>query len=162
MGSAVQLSELYRFRVAGTPLNLYKRVGESYEHVLMKALGYALFLPAYPKLEVERAIGSRYKPDLVALNSGGGVDFWGECGDVGLRKIGWLAKHSGARRIAFFKIGQNQSGRRHLTALMQREVEERYRPPGRLTLINFEPTVIDRAIRELDEVPARWYQSYDI
>ncbi|HYE76215.1 MAG TPA: hypothetical protein VEF04_22910, partial [Blastocatellia bacterium] len=131
MGSALRLSELYHFRIHDTSLKLYKRVGESNEHVLMKALGYALFNKAYPALDIERDLGWRYKPDLVALDDQGGIDFWGECGSVGLRKIGWLAKHSRAQRIVFFKWGLTVQAAQSFISQVQDEVLERYRPDAR-------------------------------
>lgn len=166
MGSALQLSELYHFRIAGTSLKLYKRVGESYEHVLMKALGYALFHTAYPSLEVERDLGWRYTPDLVALDARGNIDFWGECGSVGLRKIAWLAKHSRAGQLAFFKFGLAAQSAAGFVAQIRSEVPERYRPDSRLVLINFAAARIDESLREtgteIAEIPAAWYQQYDI
>ena len=53
---------------------------------------WALYLPAYPKLTVEIAIGDRYKPDVVALDVHGQPVFWGEAGDVTTAKIRSLAR----------------------------------------------------------------------
>lgn len=53
-------------------MRLWQRPGESYGHVLLKALGYAMFVGEYPGLEIELSVGLRYKPDLVALNVAGG------------------------------------------------------------------------------------------
>jgi hypothetical protein len=53
-----------------------KKPHESDTHVLMKALLWALYLPAYPELTVEIAVGDRYKPDVVALNARGEPLFW--------------------------------------------------------------------------------------
>jgi hypothetical protein len=39
----------------------------------MKALLWALYLPIYPKLSVEIAIGDRYRPDVVELDLRGGL-----------------------------------------------------------------------------------------
>lgn len=166
MGSDLKLSELYHFCIYGTRLKLYKRVGESSEHVLMKALGYGLFHKTYPALEIERDLGGRYKPDLVALNEQAGIDFWGECGSVGLRKIGWLAKHSGAKQIAFLKWGLTVMAAKSFIGQIQDEVRQRYRPDSRLVLINFAPELIEESLREAEtaiiEIPDRWYQQYDI
>jgi uncharacterized protein YaeQ len=125
----------------------------------MKALGYALFRPAYPRLEIERAIGLRYKPDLIAVGERGEITFWGECGQVSARKIGWLAKHSGAQRIAFFKLGISAAP---LLAQIRRDVLARYRPDSRIVLINFNQSVVSEIAEEINGVPAEWYQQYDI
>src|SRR5215203_1046860 len=44
---------LHDFNLAGKRMRLWQRTGESYEHILMKALGYAMFAPRYPNLEIE-------------------------------------------------------------------------------------------------------------
>ena len=69
---------LHDFYLAGNRIRLWQRTGESYEHVLMKALGYAMFAGEYPNLEIEVKVGLRYKPDLIAVKSGGDFEFWGE------------------------------------------------------------------------------------
>jgi uncharacterized protein YaeQ len=159
VGSSVYFSKTYHFRIAGQRVTLYKKNGESYEHVLMKALGYAMFRPRFPKLEIERRIGLRYKPDLVALNDLGRAEFWGECGQVGLRKIGWIAKHSGTQQLALFKFDIIAD---HFIAQVREEVDARYRPPSRIRLFNFNPFVIKEAGEEFDEVPESWYERLEI
>lgn len=159
MGSFVPIAEHFRFRLGSERLTLYKKSGESYEHVLMKALGYALFRPQFPQLEIEKRIGLRYKPDLIALDAHGKPEFWGECGQVGLRKIGWLAKHSGARRIALFKLDITA---KHFLEQVRAEIEPRYRPPARMQLFVFTPAVLEEVGEDLDEIPAHWYTVYDI
>jgi hypothetical protein len=57
---------LHDFYLAGKRVRLWQRGGESYEHILMKALGFAMFASRYPNLEIETKIGLRYKPDLIA------------------------------------------------------------------------------------------------
>lgn len=159
MGSSVYFSKTYHFRIAGQRVTLYKKDGESYEHVLMKALGYAMFRPQFPRLEIERRIGLRYKPDLVALNDLGRAEFWGECGQVGLRKIGWIAKHSGAQQLALFKFNITAD---HFIAQVRQEVDERYRPPSRIRLFNFHAAALKDAGEEFDEVPESWYERFEI
>jgi uncharacterized protein YaeQ len=159
VGSSVYFSKTYHFRIAGQRVTLYKKNGESYEHVLMKALGFAMFRPLFPQLEIERRIGLRYKPDLVALNDLGRAEFWGECGQVGLRKIGWIAKHSGAQQLALFKFNITAD---HFIAQVRQEVDERYRPPSRIRLFNFHASFLKDAGEEFDEVPESWYERFEI
>lgn len=159
VGSAVNLSKTYHFRIAGQRVTLYKKNGESYEHVLMKALGYAMFRPQFPNLEIERRIGLRYKPDLVALNPLGKAEFWGECGQVALRKVGWIAKHSGARKLVLFKF--NIVAEPFVTQVRQ-ELDSRYRPPERIRLYNFNPVVLAEAGEAFDCIPLDWYEKFDI
>lgn len=159
MGSAVNFAKTYHFRIAGQRITLYKKNGESYEHVLMKALGYAMFRPQFPQMEIEKRIGLRYKPDLIAMTELGKPEFWGECGQVGLRKIVWIAKHSGTQQLALFKFNITAD---HFIAQVRAEVEARYRPPSRIRLFNFDSRILQEAGEEFTEVPDSWYQQIDI
>ena len=98
---------LHDFQLAKEKVRLWQRNGESYEHILMKALGYAMFAGEYPTLEIEVKVGLRYKPDLVARNVNGDFLFWDEAGSNSLRKTAWLLKHTRTEKLALFKIGCN-------------------------------------------------------
>lgn len=163
---------LFDFELAGRRVRLWKRPGESYEHVLLKALGYAMFVGEFPSLEVELAVGLRYKPDLVALaGSPGGADaggvgrgarflFWGECGMVTMRKVAWLLKHAGVERLALFKI---DCGVAPLLKELRASVDERYRGGARLVLVNFVGDIAERAAdRRVARVPPAWYTKVEI
>jgi hypothetical protein len=159
---------LYDFELVGRRVRLWQRRGESYGHVLMKALGYAMFVGRYPNLEIELPVGLRYKPDLVSLNEGEGgrpragarFRFWGECGMVSMRKVAWLLKHGDAERVVLFKIG---SGVTAYTRELRDSVDPRYRERGRLTLVNFAADVAERAAeRRVESVPEGWYEEFDI
>jgi len=86
------LRRKWTLRAHGRQVVFVKKPYESEAHVLMKALLWALYLPAYPELTVEIAIGDRYKPDVVALDARGEPGFWGEAGDVTTAKIRSLAR----------------------------------------------------------------------
>jgi hypothetical protein len=159
---------LYDFELVGRRVRLWQRRGESYGHVLMKALGYAMFVGLYPSLEIELPVGLRYKPDLVALNeaedgrprTGARFRFWGECGMVSMRKVAWLLKHGDAERLVLFKTG---SSVRAYTRELRDSVEPRYRGDGRLTLVNFVPDIAERAAeRRVESVPADWYEKIEV
>lgn len=88
-------------------LVLVKRPNEKLEHRLMMALLWALYLPQYPGVRVEVAIGTRYKPDLVALNADGQPIFWAEAGEVGLDKLRILCGRYCATHLVFAKWAMN-------------------------------------------------------
>jgi hypothetical protein len=93
-------------RAAGQTLVLVKRPEESGEHVVQKALLWAMYLPAFPTLRVEQRLPwpSRYKPDLYALDpTGQQATFWGECGVVGVDKLRDVLRRHPATRFAFSK-----------------------------------------------------------
>ena len=159
---------LYDFELAGRRVRLWQRRGESYGHVLMKALGYAMFAREYPNLEIELPVGLRYKPDLVSPNdAGSGAPragarflFWGECGMVSMRKVAWLLKHGDTERLVLFKIG---CGVRAYARELRDSVEPRYREAGRLALVNFAGDIAERAAeRRIKEVPQSWYEPVEI
>lgn len=146
---------IHSFELAGRKMRLWQNNGESYEHVLMKALGYAMFVRRYPSLEIERRVGLRYKPDLIAVGADGIFDFWGECGINSIRKTAWLMKHSGAKRVVLFKINY---GAEQLAEQLREAIPEKYRPDGRLSLINFVPEIRDlTATRQIAKVSADWF-----
>ena len=71
MMSDLPLRRKWTLRAHGNQVVLVKKPGESGEHVIMKALLWALYLPLYPDLTVEVPVGDRYKPDLVSLDAQG-------------------------------------------------------------------------------------------
>jgi hypothetical protein len=147
---------LYDFVLAGRRVRLWKRMGESYEHVLMKALGYAMYVEEHPALEIEPHVSLRYRPDLVAR--GGGAErflFWGECGTTSLRKTVWLLKHSGTKRLVLFKLESNIE---QLAEEIRAAVPARHRPQGRALLINFSAGVVPLTLeRRIARVEKSWY-----
>lgn len=83
-----------------------KSPNENGRHVIMKALLWALYLPFYPDMTVEVAIGDRYKPDLVALDAWGKPRFWGEAGQVDTGKIHSLCRRYHETHFVIAKWGQ--------------------------------------------------------
>ena len=151
---------LHDFQIAGRKVRLWQRVGESYGHILMKALGYAMFVGEYPTLEIEVKTGLRYKPDLVARNDGGEFIFWGEAGANSLRKTAWILKHTGVEKLALFKIGQNV---KQLVEQLRTEIPVKYRRQGRLVLINFVGEIKDlTAAKQIEKVSADWFTKVEI
>ena len=155
---------LHDFELAGRRVRLWQRRGETYGHVLLKALGFAMYAGEYPGLEVELSVGLRYKPDLVALNvgeesgprAGARFLFWGECGLVTMRKVAWLLKHGDAELVVLFKL---DCGVRPLVRELRDAVGPRYREGGRLQLVNFAADVAERAAsRRIERVPESWYR----
>ncbi|MCY7348610.1 MAG: hypothetical protein LH614_20665 [Pyrinomonadaceae bacterium] len=146
---------LHEFQLAGQRVRLWQRNGESYEHILMKALGYAMFARQYPTLEIEVKVGLRYKPDLVAHDAAGNFLFWGEAGANSLRKTAWLLKHTRTEKLVLFKIGQSV---KQLVEQLREEIPAKYRPPGRLVLINFVGDIkILTAAKQIERVADDWF-----
>ncbi|HEY0077859.1 MAG TPA: hypothetical protein VGB73_04370 [Pyrinomonadaceae bacterium] len=154
----------YDFELAGRRVRLWQRTGEGYAHVLMKALGFAMYVGEFPSLEIEKRVGLRYKPDLVSIGNGGGAGgrfaFWGECGMVSVRKVGWLLKHGGVERLVLFKIDVNAPA---LRSELRAAIDERYRPTGRLLIVNFVGDIAEQtASRRLARIDPGWYTKTDV
>ena len=77
---ALHIRGKYTFRAHDRKIVVVKKRGERVEHVLMKALLWALYLPQYPQATIEVKVGDRYKPDVVALDTRGEPVFWAEAG----------------------------------------------------------------------------------
>ena len=140
-------------------MRLWQRPGESYGHVLMKALGFAMFVDRYPHLEIEARVGLRYKPDLIASGDGR-FDFWGECGQNAIRKTHWILKHTQTEKLVLFKIGLAPA---HLIKQLRDEIPAKYRPAQRLTLVNFDREIVDLTReRQIEKVPQDWFERFEI
>jgi hypothetical protein len=151
---------LHDFTLAGRRVRLWQRVGESYEHILMKALGYAMFVRAYPNLEIETKLGLRYTPDLIAFNGDGVYAFWGECGQNSIRKTHWILKHTRTEKMALFKIGINAE---QLIKQIRAEIPAKYRAGERLRLVNFVSEIADLTrARQIAKVSKDWYNEFII
>ena len=151
---------LHDFNLAGNRVRLWQRTGESYEHVLMKALGYAMYFKKFPTLEIEIKVGLRYKPDLIARNIAGDFLFWGEAGANSIRKTSWILKHTRTEKLVLFKIGRNVAS---LIKQLREEIPAKYRADGRLTLINFVKNITDlTASKQIEKVSSDWFTRYEI
>lgn len=73
------------------------------EHVVMKALLWALYLPFYENLHIEMKIEDRYKPDVFGQNEAGDITFWGESGKVSQKKIASLLRRYPTTHFAIAK-----------------------------------------------------------
>ena len=150
----------HNFELAGEKMRLWQNKGESYEHILMKALGFAMFIEKYPNLEIEKRVGLRYKPDLIAQNGKRDFEFWGECGQNSISKTAWLLKHTSIKEFALFKIGFNSDV---LIKQIRKDVPEKYRPKNTLILINFTKDIKDlTADKKIEKVSDDWFKKYII
>lgn len=154
---------VHNFQLAGEKVRLWQRPGETYEHILMKALGYAMFVGKYPDLMIEARVGLRYKPDLVARWKRGGkrdFAFWGECGMNTIRKTAWLLKHTRIGEFALFKIGLRSDS---LIGQLRKQIPARYRPANRLILYNFVSGIRDlTADKKIEKVPDDWFARSEV
>jgi hypothetical protein len=91
----------------GHHIVVVKGTAERFEHPLMKALLWALYLPQHPLITIEIHIGDRYKPDVVAFDlqnlrlRPNEPAFWGEAGSVGRDKIESILKRYPDTHFAF-------------------------------------------------------------
>jgi hypothetical protein len=99
----LRLRRKWTLRALGRQVVFVKKPVESTEHVVMKALIWALYLPQYPDLVVEIPVGDKYKPDVVSLDAQGEPVFWGEAGDVSVAKIRSLARRHKRTHFALGK-----------------------------------------------------------
>ena len=151
---------LHDFTLAGRRTRLWQRPGESYEHVLMKALGFAMFARKYPNLEIEIKVGLRYKPDLIAVGENGDFAFWGECGQNAIRKTHWILKHTRTEKMVLFKIGFNSES---LIKQLRDEIPAKYRASGKLVLINFVNEIVKLTeTKQIAKVSKDWFDEFEI
>jgi hypothetical protein len=107
MTEDLRLKRKYTLRAHGRQMVFTKKSFESSIHVLTKAFIWALYLPEYPRLAVEIPAGGRYKPDLVQFDQSGEPIFWGEAGQVSLKKIRALVHRFKSTHLVFAKWHTN-------------------------------------------------------
>lgn len=97
-------------------LVLESRAGEGERHIALKILAFLLFenetdgLP----LQIERGVGQRHKPDLVAVDAtAGAVRLWIDCGQIEPKR---LARIAGANRRARIVVVKATGGEARLFA----------------------------------------------
>jgi hypothetical protein len=147
---------LHDFTLAGKRVRLWQKNGESYEHILLKALGFTMFVKSFPLLEIEKDVGLKYKPDLVFQDVSGIFKFWGEAGDNAIRKTKWLLKHAGVEKLVLFKIGINQA---QLVKLLREEIDWRYREKERLFVVNFDSDIVRLTeSKVIEKVLPEWFE----
>lgn len=151
---------LHDFYPAGKRLRLWQRPGESYEHILMKALGFAMFVGEFPDLEIETKLGLRYTPDLIAFSAKNDFAFWGECGQNSIRKTHWILKHTRTEKMVLFKIGVNAE---QIIKQIREEIPPKYRANGRLRLINFCNNIVKLTeSKQIEKVEKDWFDEFEI
>ncbi len=92
MSTELRLRRKLTLRTRNQQVVFIKKANEHASHVYLKAFLWALYLPTYPSMSVEVAIGDRFKPDVVALDVSGQPQFWGEAGQVSPQKIRSLVR----------------------------------------------------------------------
>lgn len=106
MTSPILTRRKWMLRTHGRHIVIVKGTHERFTHPLMKALLWALYVPTYPHITVEVAIGDKYKPDVVAFASElrqGEPVFWGEAGQTGADKIRSLVRRYRGTHFALAK-----------------------------------------------------------
>jgi len=107
----LHLEGKWRLQAHGRSLVLPKNAGEKASHVWLKGFLWYLYLPEFPGIQVEKPIGHRYKPDLVAFahdSASYPLDkpvFWAEAGQVTLQKLQSLFHQFPATHFAVAKWG---------------------------------------------------------
>jgi hypothetical protein len=132
----------------GQQVSLRKTPGESINHVVLKGLLWALMLPLYrDAVHVERDIGLRYRPDVIALE-GDSVLWWGECGSVKPGKLSELATAFPQAQFSVCKFGRSDL-RGFATSLIS-SLPKRSLP--NFEVINFPADSVERFINDYGEV----------
>ncbi|MCB0115841.1 MAG: hypothetical protein KDD84_17190 [Caldilineaceae bacterium] len=154
MTSDLLLRRKWTLRAHGRQVVFVKRSNERSAHVLMKAFVWALYLPQYPDLKVEIAIGDRFKPDVVSLPNDDPFAeprFWGEAGQVAVDKIESLARRY---RHTHFAIAKWDTSLRPFEEIVKRALHglDRTAP---FDLICFPADSADRFIDDHGEIHLR-------
>ena len=169
------------FKAGDEHMPLTKVKGESMEHLLMKALLWALMVPSTDgSVECELDVGHRYKPgaaappqppsparalsceggapwrrvaDVVALSSGQPC-WWGECGSVTTEKLADLREAFPAMRLTIAKWGHSDlSG---YAAQLGRALPAARADAAPIDLVSFPVDSVERFVAEDGSLSVRW------
>jgi hypothetical protein len=140
----LKLRRKWTFRTQGKQIVLVKKHYEKSVHVLMKGFIWALYIPHYPNVTVELGVGDRYKPDVVAIDQQGMVEFWGEAGQISVEKIHSLLRRY---RSTHFAIAKWRSSLNPLIDVVKAGLEGLKRSSP-VDLINFQEKDVERFINE--------------
>lgn len=132
----LHLEGKWRIQAHGRSLVLPKRAGEKASHCWMKGFLWYLYLPNYPHLQVEKPIGHRFKPDVVGFDQAEltypqhAPRFWGEAGQVMVKKLETLFRQFPETHFAVAKWGQVG----HWPQLLDQAITRKRRAPIDLLL----------------------------
>ena len=107
----LHLEGKWRIQAHGRSLVLPKRANEKASHVWLKGFLWYLYAPEFPHAQVEKAIGHRFKPDVVAFAESWhdypaqAPLFWAEAGQVAQQKLESLFRQFPATHFAVAKWG---------------------------------------------------------
>jgi hypothetical protein len=86
---------------------------EKIDHLAMKLAAYAMFLPYAPVVEPSADHPSLYgfdiKPDVLAIDEGGGIKIWIECGEVTVNKLDKVVRRLPQTRLIVIKAMMRQA-----------------------------------------------------
>ncbi len=153
MTGELYLRRKWTLRAGDRQIVFIKKPHESTEHVVMKALLWALYLPDYPDLAVEVPVGDRYKPDVVALDARGKPRFWGEAGEVSIAKIRSLTRRYRGTHLALARW----DGRLEPIAAIVRDATRDLRRQAPVDLLNFPADSADRFIDDDGQIRIGWH-----
>lgn len=115
----------------------------------MKLAGYVMFLPLAPVVEPSSdhpsLAGLDVKPDLFALDAGGDITLWVECGEVSINKLDKVARRLTRARVVVIKSTLAQAKR--LRETLTNEV----RQGDRVEIWTWPPGAFETWIKAIDE-----------
>lgn len=86
---------------------------EKLDHLAMKLAACAMFLPLSPIVEPSSDHPSLYgfdiRPDVMALDEGGGIKLWLECGEVSINKLDKVVRRLPETRVIVLKSMMRQA-----------------------------------------------------
>lgn len=144
----LELRRKWTFRRGDHTIVLVKKRLESAQHVYMKAFLWALYIEDYPDLLVEKSIGDRYKPDVVALNDARRPVFWGEAGATRGSKVRSILRRYPGTQLVLAKW----DGNTEMLAKQYRAALKNLKLAQPVELLNFPEDAAQRLIDDHGEI----------
>ncbi|MBB6053245.1 YaeQ family protein [Armatimonas rosea] len=115
--------------------------GDLPRHVVLKLLAYLLYRKQHA-LEIEKGVGQRHKPDLVAQNPvTGQVQLWIDCGQIETDRLGRIVAKNRHAEVVVVKATAREAER--YAAVAARDVT------GHATVLGFDDGFTERFVELL-------------
>lgn len=151
---ALEQERKYRFHLDPRhPITIFKRKGEPVDHVILKALAYAIYWPTH-EVSLDVRFSGKYQPDLAALDLSGDPILWIECGQADADKLEYALKHTHAPEVVLVTRGPIGP----VVEDLRKKIHYRY-TRGRLKVIAFLMPLEEFCLDPV-EVPLGSYETY--
>ncbi len=137
-------------------ITLFKRKGVPFDHVILKALAYALYWKEFDDIRLDPHLSLKFQPDLLAVDLAGEPSLWIQCGKADAAHLEYALKHTRAREVVLVTQGTDID---QIVHELRKKIHYRY-STSRLKVISF-CLPLDEFVYDPLEIPKGCYKAFD-